>query len=621
MNRRYDVILNKDIVLKSDVKNLKFSNIIESIPVSFPFKFGRGNFEYNLLLIIPRELGSLKLKGQIALLYSSLSFYKQHIRDLSITSNINAVIFNTKAINLMDTSTELYINGIQCLKAKANGVLAFNKTDDSSLTISIEDINKYFFNLFYDGISANIYDLKANGKIDCRFAQSEKSFIKGEINVTKAVFEDNSDNTDSEKHTNVTGNLNFNVIGTEKDFNIDNFNLSLYEKQKEIVQFDVSGNFPVPLKSGKANLSITSNRIILDEIIPIYKHLNRTINRTFAKETDEYDPIDFKGLNLDGDIRLNCISYGKLLNSNLHSKLILKNNRITLNQEKSQISGTDVKYHGELETNHKNGYPFGFNASFSNLDLKPFIKTFVPGNYKHVGGMVNLFSMSLQGKGFSKENINKNLTGNLNMELSELSMPYQINKYSLLKFLLSPLLILEQSRELLPGGFLIENFEKGIQSTKKIMNNLDNINLKSGVIKLSAKHGKINFDKVAFIGEEYETIHYSNFYGTMNYDGTLDIYSKSNIAGTTIPFYIEGTIENPTPDFSFFIPSFLFWNIIIIPVKIFDLVIDISIGVYRTVVGGACTLWYLIASPFIPDDTEKIEEKKEQNTVENLLKH
>ena len=144
---------------------------------------------------------------------------------------------------------------------------------------------------------------------------------------------------------------------------------------------------------------------------------------------------------------------------------------------------------------------------------------------------------------------------------------------------------------MLPRGFLIENVEKGIESTENIMKNMDNINLKSGVVKLSAKNGKVNFDKVVFIGREYETLHYSAFYGTVDYDGALDIYSKSDIAGAIIPFYIKGDIENPEPDLSSFIPAFLFWNTVTIPVKTFDFAVDLSVGIYRTTATGVSYLW------------------------------
>ena len=611
VNQKYDIILLDDIIFKSDVKNLDFPKIVNVLPASFPLKFRKGNFTYKLLLIIPKELNAIKIKGQIALLYASLSFYNQYIRDLSVTSNINAIIYNTNAMDLTDTFTEVYINGVQCLKAETNGTLAFNNTDDSNLAISITDINKYFPDLFYDGISVNINKLNAKGKIICRFTNAgKKSFFKGNMNMYNAVF----GHTDKKRHTIVNGDLNFDIIGTEKEFSINDLNISLRKEKKEVAQLNVSGNFPVPLKSDKANLRITSNHLELSELTPIYTNLSKEINKTFVSKTGEYEPIDFKGLDLDGDIKFNSISCGPLLNSNFHSKLNVKNNNLTLNQESSQLNGTDIKYHGELGTNHKHGYPFIFNAEFSNLDMEPFIKTFIPGNYKNACGTMNSFNLSLQGKGFSKKSIDENLTGTLDIKLSKLSIPYQIKQFNELKFLLAPIVILEQIREMLPGGFLVHNFEKGMKSTKNIMSNLDNINLKSGVIMLTAQKGKITLDKVSFLGEKDDTINYSDFYGTVYYNGNLDIYSSSNVSGIKMPFYIEGTIDKPIPNFTyFFIPKFLFMNILTLlnPVNVFSFAIDLCTGIYNTVLGGVCYVWNFIASPFTPADTKKIEKKKE----------
>ncbi len=384
----------------------------------------------------------------------------------------------------------------------------------------------------------------------------------------------------------------------------------------------------MPINSSQARCSIASSNILLKELMPIYIHLNKAINTTFVQKSGDYDPIDFKELNLVGDIKFNNIAYEKLINSNFHSKLSIKENKITIDQIESQINGTDIKYHGELKTNHKNGYPFIFNTNFSNLDMTPFIKTFIPGEYTKVGGTVNSFNLSLQGKGFSKKNIHDNLKGKLDINLSKLSLPYQINKYDSIKILLAPLVILEQMRAMVPGGFLVKNFEQGIKSTQNIFKNVDNINLKSGIIMLTAQKGLIRLDKVEFLGKKDEPVNYSYFYGTIDYDGNLKIYSKADISNIIMPFYIDGTLKKPTPDFTFFIPKFLFWNILTIlnPVNIYDFTLDVLIGLYKTVEGMAvyswdfiastCTslatyTWDFIKSPFTSDPPEKAEKKKE----------
>ena len=608
------IILHEDIVLKSDVKNLDIARFLESLPTSFPFKLSKGNFTYDLLFVIPKEMDSIKIKGKIALLYSSLSFYNQYVKDLSITNYINAVLFDTKSMNLTDTTTEIYINGVQCLTSKTNGILAFNKTDDTSLIISIKSVNKYFANLFYDGISANINELVADGKIYCRFTQTaNKSFFKGEINMSKAVF---GQKEGIKENAALKGNLSFNIEGTKNRFNIDELNLLLQNQNKDVVQMDVSGNFPVPLKAGKAKIAVKFDKFALGEIATVYLQLSKQINKTFVDKGGHFEPIDFEGLNLEGDIKFNSLSYGKEINSFFHSKLNISDNKITLSKEKAELNGTNIQYHGEIDTNQRNGFPYVFNAKLSNLDLTPFIKTFISGDYKKAGGTVNSFHMSVNGKGFSKENLRNNLTGKMKIILSNLSIPYQINQLDELKFLLAPIVILEQIREKLPGGFLVTNFEKGIKSTKEIMNNQNNIELKSGIIDLSAEKGLIMLNKVLFLGTENDLIDYSYFDGTVDFDGNMDIYSKSNLSGIIAAFYIEGTIEKPVPDFSLFIPRFMVWNIfsLINPVNIAVFVYDLLTGIYKTLEGLAVSFWDIIISPFTSADTVKDEKvKKDMN--------
>ena len=94
-------------------------------------------------------------------------------------------------------------------------------------------------------------------------------------------------------------------------------------------------------------------------------------------------------------------------------------------------------------------------------------------------------------------------------------------------------------------------------------------------------------------------MNYSDFYGSIDYDGNLNLTSKANISSIILPLTINGTIQNPDPSFTLFIPKFIFWNILTIlnPVNIFNFTIDIFIGIYRTVVGMSVYLWDLVSTP------------------------
>ena len=403
LNDQHNVVFEEDIALKSSARKFKAANVVDLVPVNFPFKFSKGKFEYDLLLLIPKELDSLKLKGRVALLFSDLRLYSRYLRDLSIISEVNAVIFDTKTVKLADSRTELFVNGVQCLGAKTNGALAFNKTDDSKLVILVDNINKYFLDLLYDGMSTNVKDLNAEGEIYCKFTKDERYFVDGEIHMPEAVFGNVDGKPGEQKPTKVNGRLNFNIAGTEKELDIENIGISLRKQEKEIVHLDVSGNIPSQTGTNRAKLSVVSDHLELEELLPIYRMLNKSINENFAKKGNEYEPIDFGELNLDGDVRFNRVSYGKLLDSSFHSRLRIKDNKITIREEKSQFSGTDIRYYGALETNHKDGYPFKFRTNFNDLDLKPFMETFVTGDYKGADGAVDSFSLSLQGKGFLRK--------------------------------------------------------------------------------------------------------------------------------------------------------------------------------------------------------------------------
>ena len=216
----------------------------------------------------------------------------------------------------------------------------------------------------------------------------------------------------------------------------------------------------------------------------------------------------------------------KLIKSKIKSELGIKNNKIYLSQKKSQINGTDIKFQGYIDVGKTGGFPFKFESDFYDLNLNPFVETFVSGNYKTTKGKIDKFVIFIEGKGMTKSNLKKHLNGELNVKLTNLSLPYQIEQYKLLKILIIPMEILSKMREMIPGGFLVSNLEMGIQETKNIFKNLDNINLASGEIYLIANNGKVHLDKVYFKGNKSDVIKYSDFSGTVDYDGNLEIKTK-----------------------------------------------------------------------------------------------
>jgi len=463
------LVLDKDIKVELAVNKFHITDIVEYIPKSFPIKLNDGYLRYKYLFTVPKTLDSLNVNGQVELLYSNFSFYGKPVNNLSILNKINAVFYDIDTVKVKDCVTELYINGVLGFLAKTTGKIAINEKKNTNLTVSIKNFNKYFFDLFCNGISKNITKLCGNGKIVFDYTESDRTTsVKGDFNLSDTVL---GSKLDLQNLSGISGGLKFNIVETDDYINIDKFDLSLMKEDVKVVKLNINGLFPVPIKKGMSNLTIDSDSIALDKIVDMCAILSQDSVASMPELTEEYDPIDFKGLDLKCDISLNDIFCGDLIKSSYYGKLDVKNNKVSLLNKSLKVNGTDVKFHGEVNTGYSNGYPYSLKTEFNNLDLNPIIETFIVGKYQKTKGLVDSFSLSFQGKGFSKENLKKNLNGNLDIMLSKLSLPHQIGQYKLLYIMLMPFEILVKLREMLPGGLLIKNLKKGVESAKKIFAN------------------------------------------------------------------------------------------------------------------------------------------------------
>ncbi len=609
--RKNKFISDRDIKIEMAVNKFHIIDIVEYIPKGFPLKLNDGYLRYKYLLTIPKTLDFIKVNGQAELLYSNFSFYGRPVNNLSISNDINAVFYDTETVKLKDCVTELYINGALGFLAKTNGKISINEKKDSNLIMSVENINKHFFDLFCTDISRNIEKIQAEGELLFDYTESNKTAsIKGDFNMSEAFLGNKP--MLMRKQTKITGGLKFSLVENDKEFNIDDLNLLLLKEKIKIVSLDVNGHFPLPVNKGISNLAITSDSIALDEVVKICLKLaanqdrgkanyktkvkKKSKNKSAVVLTGEYGAIDFKGLDLKCDFMLNDIFCGDLIKSSYNGKLGIKNNKISLLNKALIVNGTDINFYGDINTGSSDGYPYKLKADFKNLDLNPLIKTFVSGEYEKTKGMVDMFSLSLQGKGFTEENMKKNFNGKLDIMLSKLSLPYQIGQFKLVYITLIPLEVLLRLREMLPGGVRIKNLKKGVDSTKNIFSNKDNIDLTTGEIRLTARNGKVNLDKIHFIGTKNDTVNYSNFSGTIGYNGKIKVKAHSDINHIKLPINIHGVVNKPVINYAVFIPKFLAKNTtnILNPMNIVNLVTDAGKGVVNTLEGAGKA----IAEPF-----------------------
>ena len=607
--------LNNDIKFDIMLDDFQIKKINSFLPYNFPLKFLEGVMKYKYSFTIPKTFDFFDLTGKGELLYCNMDVYGKRFNNLSISSKLGSVYFDTEKIRYDDCTCELYVHGVRGLKARTDGEIILNDSDDLNFEIAVDDINQYLFDIFTPGISEKFNKLDITGKFIYEYhRKTDVLSVYGNFNLRDSYFETGM--VQAYKMPTYTGNLNFSTENSKDEFSIHDLYFNLKKNKSDILNINAWGGFPLPLKNGESSITVVSDCMAFDEVADIFYKLGSGGNKTDSKQvvSEEYSPIDLQGMNLKGDIKFNNIFCGDLIKAEYYGSLNINDNNISLTNENFNLNGTKFKFDSNINVGATDGYDYRLKTSFKNFDMDPLIKTFVTGQYSKTKGTIDDFSLNLEGKGFTRENMEKFFKGKLKIDLSNLSLPYQIGEYDLLYILLIPFEILVKLREMLPGGLRVKNLQEGIDSTKSIFVNKQNIDIEEGQIYMTAENGVVNLDKIHFAGGKNDAVKYSNFSGTIGVDGNLEIDANSNISSIRLPIDISGTIQKPEINYALFIPAFLAVNTanILNPMNIVDLLIDTGKGVSNTVIGTG----KLIAKPFEKNNkTNRLMKRKTAKAI------
>ena len=304
------LVVGNNIKFNASGEKIHIKDFLKDISVGSLLKVNDGDLRYNLNFDIPKDLNSLKVNGHTKLLYLDICLFGKTIKNLSISNTLNAEFCDTDTIKLKNSALELYVNGVRGLLAKTDGILVFDKMKDSNLRISVENITKFLPNFLNPGVSDNIKNLQGKGKIYFDYNKQKRNIsLNGKLNFFGTIFKGGAP---KEKDSKIVGAMDFKVNETKKKFNLKKLNISLIKDDKNILKLNTLGEFPVPLKSGTSNLSVTSDRLALGEVVDLYNVLKGRDKQSSFLPLKEYDPIDFGGLDLKCKIVLDNVTYGKI---------------------------------------------------------------------------------------------------------------------------------------------------------------------------------------------------------------------------------------------------------------------------------------------------------------------
>jgi hypothetical protein len=402
----------------------------------------------------------------------------------------------------------------------------------SSITINglkIKDKNQLDIKVEKFECLFNIFDLM-NDKITISRLELENSYISINTKIrTQEIPVSNLPKSDSEGQKKSTGKIELPILNIS-NINVTNFNFI----------YKVTKTDPNTINITKINnLNIS---------IPYFKTSGKGLIQFLGDISSSHNSNKLAG-KIQGKLttELNDKTFPNMLN--LNSQLNL---------------GSNITLLEIIFKSHKinNTIPFNMRGYLKNLPLEPFLQNFVQGAYKNSNGKINDITFTANAPDIQSSNLLKNISGNLNINASNVYIPVELLNNPIGKLILLPINIIADSGKHIKSSDKEEAqalnlLSSSASSAKKIKS----LEFDSGIVDISVNNGNIDIKEFHFIGSSYSAVDRLNITGSINKKDGLNLNTKTEITGIYLPIQIQGTINNPSPNYKMLIPALLNSNI------------------------------------------------------------
>ncbi|MEI6055115.1 MAG: hypothetical protein WCR55_03570 [Lentisphaerota bacterium] len=555
-----------DITFNESIKNFELSKLNMFIPSDSGTKINGGIFNLLATVSINKADNSIHAELQTDVKSIDCSLANQNYNKIGLTLSSSIDLTNSsdlrlskiKAELIYDTKSALTLNGNCFLSLKDPSLISVNST----LNIN-ETLLKALRMAGSDYQRVGAFNL--NGMLN--FKNSPATMIvDANLDLTNLVIY-NLLNPKLSKSIN--GTIDLAMTKTDKHISLKNAHINLIDGNITIANIQSSGNIVFD-SSYQSALDVNSDKLDLYKLMEIYNVVfaapekpadKKTVKaKTSASDDKEPAPLDLKNINLVSKINFNDIEYGPLINAKINAILSIKDNKIVLDPGKLSINDSQTDFSLNLNPSYSDGYTYEFKENLTNLDINPFLKTFIEGDYSNTKGNIKVLSTELKGKGFTDANLARYLNAYIVLNCDDISLPIDITKNRILALIVLPIKLISNIVQYLPNAQVPDSLNQASSITNRMLNQKQNLNFKTGLVKLYASNGVVNVSKFDFRGGESDMIKYIVANGTIGFDSSLSLNTNTNLSGVDIPLTIDGTIDSPAPNIALFITSFITKN-------------------------------------------------------------
>lgn len=565
MDGKGETILT-DINLNESIKDFELSKLNLFIPADSGAKIHSGLFNLLSTVSINRTNYDISADVQTDVKNISCSVGKQEYNKIDLALRSYLELKNSSTLNLSKLDAEMVYDGKSALTLNGGCFLSLENPANVSVNTELNANEKLLKALHLNGSDyQRVGAFNLDGKLN--FKNSPANMIlDANLNLPNlAIY--NILNPKLSKTIN--GKIEMAMTKTDKQIILKTAKISLQDQKTSIVDIQSSGSIVFDSNYQSA-VDVNSDKLDLYKLMEIYNVVfsepeklsdKKTAKaKTNASEDKEPAPLDLKDINLVSKINFNDIEYGPLIKAKISAILNIKDNQITLKPARLSINDSQTDFYFYMNPSLSDGYTYEFKEDLSNLDINPFLKTFIEGDYQNTKGNIKSLSSELKGKGFTEANLEKYLNSSMILSCDDISLPVDITKNRILALIVLPIKLISNIVQYLPNAQVPDSLNQASSITNRMLNQKQNLNFKTGLVKLNVSKGVVNVSKFDFRGGESDMIKYIVANGTIGFDSSLSVTTNTNLSGVDIPLTVNGTIDNPSPDIPLFITSFLTKN-------------------------------------------------------------
>ena len=382
--------------------------------------------------------------------------------------------------------------------------------------------------------------IKLDGNIDLSLNNDlDQIRATGEVLIKELYTPDFLETTSKLESTRVKFNVSYDPLALK----IENLELNILDNSGPFADLSGSGDIKLPLGKERSALSLSAKLIDVDRLINLFDTLVETDAEDLSN-SKYCEGINLDSLWLDTKLKVKELKYAPLQITNLDADIFTQKGKIAV--KKLDWKQSEIPAHLKADIDFSNSdCKFTYLLKFEPSPFGHFLSAFGQDESGIKKGVIKKAILSGKGAGFSKEQFDKNFSGELDLEVSDAVLPSKFQDVPPFNIIFLPFKILMDLGGTLTSAVLPEELTNLGSEARGTLDETGQLNLNHASFKLKASQGKVSIVEGEINTDLLPTV---GFDGDINYDASLDLTTTLHLLALQLRIPVAGSLALPLPD-------------------------------------------------------------------------